>query len=248
MNLTEQIIMSKNEENAGFWSIKKFLFKEEYLEQNAEKSTTDKKTIKKDVETTQSTNNELIQTNKPTIENPTNTVIPNKSDSNELMEKIYAALKKMNLPGIDFLELWDAMEAMGGVNVTNLKNGFVALKIASGNTLTKEVIIETGNKYLTTISSQLQTDISSKEAEELLLKNELTEKKAELENRRNNLLEQIKTLQTELQQVEAALGNIDEGYVSKFNSIKSKIDAGKNAQISITNEIKSIIHLVEQNL
>jgi hypothetical protein len=240
--------MDKSEENKSFSFFKKLLFKEEFLEQPTEKSAESKKEVKKSVETAQTTEIKPAQNTNPISENVANTELPNKADSNELMEKIYAAIKKLNQPGIDFLELWDAMEAMGGVNVANLKNSFVALKIASGNALTKEIIIETGNKYLSTISGQLQTDISSKEAEELLLKNELADKKTELENRRNALLEQIKSLQTELNQVETSLGNIDESYVSKFDTIKSKINSGKNAQQTITNEIKSIIHLVEQNL
>jgi hypothetical protein len=240
--------MDKTDENKGFWSIKKLLFKDEFLEQEPKKSPSEEKNVKKNIETAQNTDIKPIQINKPTPENPANLVTSSKSDSNELMEKIYAALKKMNMPGIDFLEVWDAMEAMGGVNEMNLKNSFLALKIASGNTLTKEMIIETGNKYLTTISGQLQTDISSKEAEEASLVNELKAKKTELETQKSNLLEQIKTLQAELQQVETTLGNIDNGYASKFSTVKSKIDAGKNAQQIIGQEINSIINLVEKNL
>lgn len=240
--------MNETQENSGFWSIKKLLFKEEFLDQKTEKSPKEDKNVKKNVETIQTNDIKITQSNKPTIENTTNIVMPNKSDSNELMEKIYGALKKMNLPGIDFLEVWDSMEAMGGVNEMNLKNSFLALKIASGNTLTKEMIIETGNKYLSIISGQLQTDISAKEAEENSIINELKTKKSELEAKRTNLADQIKTLQLELQQVETTLGSIDSGYAPKFSAIKSKIDAGKNAQQSIVQEINSIINLVEKTL
>ncbi|MDX2305745.1 MAG: hypothetical protein NW226_23260 [Microscillaceae bacterium] len=245
--------MSENQESGGFWSIKKLLFTEEFLDQNTQKPN---KTENKEEDIFKKN---TIPSNK-TSQNPeiekkpvanTSLVAENKAqnaDSSELMEKIYAAIKKMNLPGIDFLEVWDSMEAMGGINETNLRNSFLALKIASGNTLTKEIILQTGRKYLEDISTQLNSDIQSKEAEKNLLENELKTKKAELEQKKSTLQEQLKNLQLELQQIENNLGNIEESYAPKFSSIHSKINAGLSAQQNISNEITSIIQLIEKTL
>jgi len=220
--------------NDKFWSLKKMLFKEEFLEQTNKEESTEKPAIDKPIEK----KIEVMDTSIPL----------NANADSELMKKIYTALESMNISGIDFMELWNSMQAMGGVNATNLKNSFTALKIASGNTLTKDVLLDTGNAYLSKITEQLSSDILLKEKNYSAKQTELNQNKAKLELNRNEIHSKIKELQDSLSKLERDLSEIDSKYIEVFNDLKNKINNGKVAKQKISEEISSIITLINNNI
>jgi hypothetical protein len=225
--------MENNNENDKFWSLKKMLFKEEFLDQN--------KTTASDETEKQTVQKEPIPTK---IDSAPLTGSPDA----DLMQKIYNALEASNIPGIDFMELWNSMRAMGSIDTTNLKSSFTALKIASGNTLTKQSLLDTGNIYLTKISEQLDSDIALKEKNYAVKQAELKQNKTTLETNRNDIYNKIKEYQDALTKAEKELSEIDSKYAASFTDISTKITHGKIAKQKISEEINSIITLIKTNL
>jgi hypothetical protein len=225
--------MENNNENDKFWSLKKMLFKDDFLEQNKTES---KDVVEKPVEQKEVSPSKIVSA--PLTGSP----------DADLMNKIYNALEASNLPGIDFMELWNSMRAMGSVDVTNLRSSFTALKIASGNTLSKESLIETGGIYLTKISDQLESDIALKEKNYAAKQAELKQNKTSLETNRNDIYNKIKEYQDQLAKAEKELSEIDSKYAASFTDISTKITHGKIAKQKISEEINSIITLIKTNL
>ncbi len=176
---------------------------------------------------------------------PTNT-IHTPVAKQDMIEKVHTLVKSINKPGIDFFELWNATEAMGAINETNVFNAFVALKIASGNTLTKEVILSTGNSYCSELQLALESDINDK----IKIKNKLQETKnnnrSNLSNEITELNNKIVELQNELKNKNLKLQNIDSDFDPKLIEIDEKIADGKAAVQTVISEIKSVIEIANK--
>src|SRR6185436_8109970 len=140
----------KDTENSGFGGIlkglKKLAFKDEYLESEKTSTNTDFETNK-------------VSNNQAPVQNyvanaPSTQSAP--ADVEGMIKKIYGVLEKKNQPGIDFLELWNSAEAMGGATPQNLQNSFKALKIATGNTLTIKALVDSGEFYKKELESLIE--------------------------------------------------------------------------------------------
>lgn len=219
------------EKKSKFSGLKKIFFTDEYLDINQEKK------------------EEQIVVNKaPTNQIPITNFSNLNSESQVILDKIYNYLDSINSPEIDFIEVWDAMDEMGGVNETNLKATFAVMKVASKGKLTKELIINTGNEYLSKITDQINIDLNSKNSE---ISNFEAKKKDEasfLVNKKKEIEENIQKLQGELTQTNGFIKDLEFKYEPKIKEVQMKIAAGQTAISKITDEMNHIITLVNKTL
>jgi hypothetical protein len=183
------------------------------------------------------------------------TVVPPIATSNvpaasqeEMINKIHGLLENMNKPGIDFFELWNAAEAMGSINAQNVSNAYVALKIASGNTLNKEVILQSGQYYSDNLKTLLENDIKGKIAERDSLTSQKSLTKNTLGQEITDLNNKIAEMQKQLQEKNTRLANIEQEFDPKAKEIEQKIAIGQASVQTVTNEINQVLDLVKTNI
>jgi Skp family chaperone for outer membrane proteins len=184
--------------------------------------------------------------NTPTSFTPNNSgIITTNVASEDMVQKIYSLLESMNKPGIDFFELWNAAEAMGGVNVTNLQNAFTTLKVLG---LDKNTVLNTGEAYCADLQSKLNTDIQKKRDEREAMTVTLQNEKQQLQREKQDLENKIQLLSTQLTEATTKLNHADSKYAPQIQSIEGKIQSGVNALNVVVAEIKGVLETVKANI
>lgn len=225
------------EKKSKFAGFKKIFFTDEYIE---EKEGTTIDTPKEEtIKTSEKTN-----TSHFTISD-TNSL---DKESKAIVDKIYKYLDSINTPEIDFIEVWDAMDEMGGINESNLKATVAAMKVVSKGALTKELIINSGKGYLNKIVDQLNSDLNSKNSEIQVIEAKKKDESSFLISKKKEVEDNIKKLQAELAQTDSFIKDLDFKYEPKINEIQTKIAAGQRAISKITAEINNIISLVNKTI
>ena len=221
----------KNSFSGIFSGLKKMVFTEDYLE-------TDKtEELKKP-----STNTSSI----PTTNNVNNAgIITTNIASDDMVDKIYALLETMNKPGVDFLELWNAAEAMGGVNVANLQNAFTTFKILG---VDKSTILNTGEAYCGELQSKLNIDIQKKRDDREAMNLSLQNEKQQLQREKQDLENKIKLLSAELTETTIKLNEVDTKYAPKIQNIEAKIQSGVSSLNVVVAEIKGVLETIKANV
>lgn len=166
----------------------------------------------------------------------------------EMIDKVHSLVASINKPGIDFFELWNAAEAMGSISDSTVSNAFVALKIASGNTLTKANILSTGESYCSELKSALDGDVNEK----IKTKNKILEAKnnsrSSLSNEITELNNKIVELQNTLKEKNTKLQNIDADFDPKLAEIDEKINNGKQAVDVVIAEMKNVLTIAARTI
>jgi hypothetical protein len=213
-----------------FAGLKKMVFTEDYLETNKPDENKDLKAAVATPTSNAVNSAGIITTN----------VAPD-----DMVQKIYSLLESMNKPGVDFFELWNAAEAMGGPNVTNLQNAFTTLKVLG---LEKSTVLNTGEAYCSELQSKLNIDIQKKrderEAANLALQNE----KQQLQREKQDLENKIKLLSSQLTETAAKLNQVDAKYAPQIQNIESKIQSGVSALNVVVAEIKGVLETVKTSI
>jgi hypothetical protein len=221
-----------------FSGLKKMIFTEDYLASEqvapATKPIADHGVADKPASATNLTNNSNV-----TISN-TNTAAPK-----DMVEKIYGLLENINKPGIDFFELWNAAEAMGGPTPANIQNAFTTLKVLG---LDKNTVLITGNGYLAELQEKIGADINSKQSEKKNLNENLANEKTQLQNDKVNLEKQIQELTKTLAETESKLNGVDKKYEPQIAVIDSKIQAGATALNVVSNEMKTVLDTINKSI
>jgi hypothetical protein len=214
-----------------FTGLKKMVFTDDYLETSQPAENQNTKAAPVPVQTNNHTNNTgIITTN----------IAPD-----DMIQKIYSVLESMNKPGVDFFELWNAAEAMGGVTVTNLQNAFTTLKILG---LNKVTVINTGESYCTELQSKLNADIQKKKDEREYLNVALQTEKQQLQREKQDLENKIHLLSSQLTDTASKLNEVDGKYAPQIQSIEGKIQSGVNALNVVVAKIKAVLETVKANI
>lgn len=196
--------------------------------------------VKKTVKPVQKTVTVTLDDDNNTSEVTTATSSPQAND--EMIQKIYSLLQKLNKEGIDFFEVWDATEQMdGGITPANIKNAFIALRAASGGKLTKEYVLETAQWYKEQIQTVLDTDVKQKKTEKQQLSQKLSSEKAELQKEVDDYTKQIQSLTKQKEEAEQSLSEIDDKYKPQIQKIDQRITSGMSAVQSVASEIQSYV-------
>ncbi len=220
-----------------FSKLGKLVFTEDYLAENAPEPT----------EKIMPSSGNTESGNQSTVSAPS---APSYSGSpkQEVLTKVRNLVASMNKPGIDFLELWNAAEAMGSINDNTVQNAFVALKIASGNMLTKANVLSTGESYCAELKAALESDVQEK----IKNKNKLNEQKNNSRNSLSNEITELNNKIVEMQNVlkekNTKLQNIDADFDPKLAEIDEKINNGKQAVDAVVAEMQSVLTIAARTL
>jgi hypothetical protein len=215
-----------------FSGLKKMVFTEDYLE-----------TGNTDKENKQTAAPASSKTSAPVAINAG--IITTNIASDDMVQKIYSLFETMNKPGIDFFELWNAAEAMGGVTVNNLQNAFTTLKVLG---LDKDTVLNTGEAYCTELQNRLNADIQKKKDEKESIALALQNEKKQLERDKQDFENKIQLLSSQLTETNTKLNQLDSKYTPQIQSIETKIQSGVNALNVVVSEIKSVLITVKSNI
>ncbi|RYD97725.1 MAG: hypothetical protein EOP54_09970 [Sphingobacteriales bacterium] len=166
-------------------------------------------------------------------------------DEQELVQKIYQLFESINKPGVDFFELWNAAEKMGGPTPVNIQNAFTALSILG---LSKELALKTGRDYLQEMDQKIKADVQSKQQEKDHLVLQLQQEKASLKSKEAELEQQIFNLQKALQDTKAQLTQVDSKYTKPIFILDDKMRVGVSALAIVRKEINTVLNTVEHSV
>lgn len=166
-------------------------------------------------------------------------------DEQELIQKIYQLFESINKPGVDFFELWNAAEKMGGSTPVNIQNAFTTLSILG---LSKDLALKTGREYLQEIDQKIKADIQSKQQEKDHLVLQLQQEKASLQSKETELEKQILNLQKALQDTKAQLTQVDSKYTKPIFVLDDKMRVGMSALAIVSKEISAVLNTVEHSV
>jgi prefoldin subunit 5 len=214
-----------------FSGLKKMVFTEDYLE-------TDKP------ELTKETKAAPAPTTFKSEPNATGIITTNVASA-EMVQKVYALLQNINKPGVDFFELWNAAEAMGGITVTNLQNAFTTLKVLG---LDKMTVLNTGESYCSELQDKLNVDIQKKKDEKESLSLSLQKEKQELQRDKQDMENKIRLLTAQLDETTTKLNEVDSKYSPQIQNIESRIQTGVSALNVVVSEIKKVLETVKANI
>jgi protein required for attachment to host cells len=169
----------------------------------------------------------------------------NTAPSSAMVQKVHELLDKVNMPGIDFMELWDATNAMGAVNQQNVSNAFVALKIASGNALTKQHVLSTGEQYARQLQAAIDEDIAQKQRSKQELLQQAQSLLASLTQETESLAQQIAELQTTLESKRKELVAVQAADNPTIKEIDKKIADGSTAVQAVIAELSNMLNIAQ---
>lgn len=170
---------------------------------------------------------------------------PSNIDEQELIRKIYQLFESINKPGVDFFELWNAAEKMGGPTPVNIQNAFTTLSVLG---LSKDLALKTGREYLQEIDQKIKADIQSKQQEKDHLVLQLQQEKASLQSKESELEKQILNLQKALQDTKAQLTQVDSKYTKPIFVLDDKMRIGSGALAIVSKEINAVLNTVEHSV
>jgi hypothetical protein len=221
-----------------FKGLKKLVFTEDYLE--SEKPAETKKITPIQVPAQVS-----MPASTPSFTPNNAGIITTNVASEDMVQKIYSLLETMNKPGVDFFEMWNAAEAMGGVNITNLQNAFTTLKVLG---LDKATVINTGEAYCLELQTRLNSDIQRKREEKESMNQALQNEKQQLQRDKQDLENKIQLLTGQLSETSAKLNAVDSKYTPQIQSVEGKIQSGVNALNVVVSTIKNVLDTVKANI
>lgn len=170
---------------------------------------------------------------------------PSNIDEQELIRKIYQLFESINKPGVDFFELWNAAEKMGGPTPVNIQNAFTTLSVLG---LSKDLALKTGREYLQEIDQKIKANVQSKQQEKDHLVLQLQQEKASLQSKESELEKQILNLQKALQDTKAQLNQVDSKYTKPIFVLDDKMRVGVSALSIVSKEINAVLNTVEHSV
>ncbi len=159
--------------------------------------------------------------------------------------KVYQLLEKMNKPGCDFFEVWNASAEMGGVNAANIKAAYTSLRFADPS-LNKSKLEETGNFYMTELRKILDSETAKRLEEKTRLEKEKEQQKANLSAEVNKLEQEIAVLKEKLEKRKTERQHIDENYEPQLISIEDKIREGGLSVNAVLEEMQQVKQIIQQ--
>lgn len=236
--------MSQNEKTpassgSSWGGLKKLFFTEEHLEKQATEIPENAPVV------TQSAPVQQPFPSNPST-NPTTITSTSVVADPSLEDKLFSLLEKINDPGMDFFEVWNAAEEMGGVNPTNIKAAMTSLKFADA-TLTKEKVISTGDNYVKKLTDIYSTEEKRKLQEKQTLEQAKTQEAKTLQTEVDNLEDQIKNLKTQQEGKKTELNQINSKYDPQINQVETRIQQGKIAISNLIKKMENVLLIVKSN-
>lgn len=165
----------------------------------------------------------------------------------DVMKKYEEGFARLNKPGIEFFEFFQAVLEAGMDKGDAYK---MALKMLSTmeKSMTKDSLIAQSQYY---IEELLKVHASFNDAGNKMKNQVLTEKNTEgtkLSSDIQLLKEQLESIKSEISRKEQLLAEIDDRYGSKLNDLDCKIMANDEAKNRISGSINGVVNGIKQNL
>lgn len=236
--------MSKNEQNptpgGGSWGgLKKLFFTEEHLAKQATENPENAPVV------TQSAPVQQPFPSNPST-NPTTITSTSVVADPSLEDKLFSLLEKINEPGMDFFEVWNAAIEMGGANSINIKAAITSLKFADA-TLSVEKVVSTGANYVKKLTDMYNTEEQRKLQEKQKLEQGKSHEAKTLQTEIDNLDTQIKALQKQQQDKQSELNQINSKFDPQINQAETRITQGRIALTNLIKKMEDVILIVKSN-
>ena len=197
-----------------------------------------------DVKTTEAKNPEGV-----TI-NPHTNLTQNTSDLpinnvKEMKVKVLEILERINEPGIDFFEVWNAAAEMGSVDANSIKAAFTSLRYVD-KTLDKNKLLSTGEKYAAELKIIIDKESGDKQRQKESIEQELVKEKARLSEEIALMEQNIIELQEKVSLRQGELKGINSKYVPQLEQIDQKIAIGHTAVSEVIADINNALSIIKK--
>ena len=169
------------------------------------------------------------------------------TDVKQMKVKVLGILERMNEPGLDFFEVWNAAAEMGSIDATTIKAAFTSLKYVEKD-LNKQKLLTTGRNYSTELKKVIDQESSQKQQQKQTIENNLIDEKDSLISEIKSIEQNIADLKTKLQAKEQDLKSINAKYDPQLKDIDQKIALGNAAVNEVITDIEKALNIIETNI
>jgi len=169
------------------------------------------------------------------------------TDVKQMKVKVLGILERMNEPGLDFFEVWNAAAEMGSIDATTIKAAFTSLKYVEKD-LNKQKLLATGRNYATELKKVIDQESSQKQQQKQTIENNLVDEKDSLVSEIKSIEQNIADLKTKLQAKEQDLKSINAKYAPQLKDIDQKIALGNAAVNEVIMDIEKALSIIETNI
>ncbi|QIL42435.1 hypothetical protein G7074_26140 [Pedobacter sp. HDW13] len=186
-------------------------------------------------------------TNQPQVNLKENVSPIGVTDVKQMKVKVLGILEKMNEPGLDFFEVWNAAAEMGSIDASTIKAAYTSLKYVEKD-LNKQKLLTTGRSYATELKKVIEQESSQKQQQKQNLENSLIDEKNDLINEIKTIEQNIADLKAKLQNKEQDLKNLNVKYDPQLKDIDQKIALGNAAVNEVIADIEKALSIIETNI
>lgn len=169
------------------------------------------------------------------------------AENDDAAKRAYQLIESINQPGVDFFEVWNAVEENGGAQPGVLKQAFNTLKYAD-KTLTREKFLSSGNYYKNELQKALDGDIRKKNEEKVAIENKIEATGRSLSNEISTLEQKIKDLQKTIADKQTELASLNTHWQPKLQEIEQKMQTGRHAIEGVLSKMQALLETGEKEL
>lgn len=188
-----------------------------------------------------------VVTNNPQTNLTQNTSDLPPADVKQMKLKVLEILERINEPGLDFFEVWNAAAEMGSVNAGSIKAAFTSLKYVD-KTLDKDKLVRTGENYAAELQKVIDKESNQKQLQKESIEQNQVAEKASLTAEIQRLEQNMEELRERLGARQKELKEINNKYEPQLKDIDAKIAIGKTAVAEVITDIKNALNIIQTNI
>lgn len=188
-----------------------------------------------------------VVTNNPQTNLTQNTSDLPPTDVKQMKLKVLEILERINEPGLDFFEVWNAAAEMGSVNAGSIKAAFTSLKYVD-KTLDKDKLVRTGESYAAELQKVIDKESNQKQLQKESIEQNQVAEKASLTAEIQRLEQNMEELRERLSARQKELKEINNKYEPQLKDIDAKIAVGKTAVAEVITDIKNALNIIQTNI
>ncbi|KIA93714.1 hypothetical protein OC25_11735 [Pedobacter kyungheensis] len=186
-------------------------------------------------------------TYQPPVNLKENVAVTGATDVKQMKVKVLGILEKMNEPGLDFFEVWNAAAEMGSVDAATIKAAYTSLKYVEKD-LSKQKLLTTGRNYATELKKVIDQESNQKQQQKQNIENSIVDEKNRLANEIKIIEQDLADLKAKLHTKEQDLKNINAKYDPQLKDIDQKIALGNAAVNEVIADIEKALSIIETNI
>lgn len=186
-------------------------------------------------------------TNNPPTNLTQNTSDLPPADVKQMKLKVLEILERIDEPGLDFFEVWNAAAEMGSVNAGSIKAAFTSLKYVD-KTLDKDKLVRTGQNYAAELQKVIDKETSQKQQQKENIEQNQVAERASLTAEIQRLEQNMEELREKLGSRQKELKDINSKYEPQLKDIDAKIAVGNTAVAEVITDIKNALNIIQTNI